>query len=381
VSRFAPLAISLAALGMLLIGQLQPETRLLVAGIPINTVIMGGCLIGAARLPVSRDDRAAAVCVLLLLVPISLSLFWSREPVAGALKILNLATSAVSVALMLRVAIGQVGLEQVLRWWLAAFWALLAAALVYKARYGFLSRDVNFFMNGPIVFARMMGIAALAAAYVYRGSFRWIAISCFSAAVLWTQSKGPFLALILAGAGVSILQLKGSRRGVAAVTVAAIVVGILIAAPWLEQFEFLRRFFVAASFLQQGIGGANYGSIGSRVEMVEQSLQLIAAEPLGVGLGSWAIRTGNIWAEYPHNFFLEVFSEGGLLLGGLSAIAFFLFLRTPSAVLASICWFLVLSQQFSGDLLDARFWLAFSVLAFMLPGSLAADGRRGSAAV
>lgn len=369
MTRVEPLTLCMAALGVLMIGQLQPDDRLFIAGIPLNTVLMTAVMLSALLLPLSRDDHVAAGCIVLLLLPLSLTLFWSREPGAGALKMLNLAASSVAAALILRVVVAEVGLEQMLRWWLGAFWALLVAALVYKARHGFLSRDVSFLMNGPIVFARMMGIAALSAAYVYRGPSRWLAVGCFAAAVLWTQSKGPLLSLILAGVGVSVLQLKGAHRAAAFAGFVLLGAGLWLALPWLQQFEFLRRYFQAAAFLQQGIGGANYGSIGSRVEMVEQSLRLIATEPFGVGVGSWAIRTGSVWAEYPHNFFLEVLSEGGILLGGLTATAFFLFLRTRSAVLASICWFLVISQQFSGDLLDARFWLAFSAFAFMLPAS------------
>lgn len=378
MNRLAELTAALLALGVLMIGQVQPEDRLLLSGIPVNTVIMAGFLVFALLLPLDRGARNSAFLVILLLVPVSLTLLWSREAGAGALKLFNLASSAVAAALLLRFAAGRVGLEQVLRWWLVAFWVLLAGALVYKARYGFLNRNVNFLMNGPIVFARMMGIAALAAAYVYRGAWRWIAVLGFAAAVLWTQSKGPLLALFVAGGGVAVLQLRGGRRALVIGSLVAIVAGVLLASQWLEQFPFLSRFFLAASVMQQGTADANYGSIGARVEMVDQSLRLIFTEPFGAGLGSWAIRTGNVWAEYPHNFFLEILGEGGLLLGGLSALAFFLFVGTPSAVLASFCWFLAISQQFSGDLLDARFWLALSTLAFMLPASLAAAGRTAS---
>lgn len=375
MNSIAPLVLSLAALGVLLIGQVQPEPRLILSGIPVNTLIMGGCVICAVMLPVTHADRAVAAAVVLLLLPLALSVYWSREAAAGALKIFNLGASAVSAALMLRVAIADVGLQQVLRWWVAAFAALLVAAFFFKLRFGFFDRGVNFFLNGPIVFARIMGIAALAAAYVYRGWLRWLAIIGFAMAVIWTQSKGPFLALMLTAVGVGIFQMQGVRRGFAIATSLTVVLSIVFFLPYLQKLEHFGRFFLAASFLQQGIGGSNYGSVGSRVEMAEQSLQMIAAEPFGVGVGSWAIRTGNIWAEYPHNFFLEILSEGGILLGGLSSVAFFLFLRTPHGVLASFCWFLMISQQFSGDLLDARFWLAFSALALMRSGPLSSNAQ------
>jgi hypothetical protein len=298
----------------------------------------------------------------LFLAPLLLTALWSLDPAAGLHKVGNLLLSATLGALLAGLAAQRVGLDAALRWWLAVLALLLTAALGYKLVFGFADRDVPFLMLGPIVFARFMGLGAILAACLLSGPARVLGITAFSLGVLWTASKGPLLALaivaILAG-----LTASGMRARVAAAVLTALAAGTLVlAADWLRMQPLFGRFFVALQVLDTGLNEANWGSIGSRLELLEVSLHQIAINPLGVGIGSWAPSTGLEWAEYPHNFFMEVLAEGGLIAGAFALIPFLWFFPPKDRVLTACCVFLAIGQQFSGDLLDARIWLTLSTL-------------------
>jgi hypothetical protein len=70
--------------------------------------------------------------------------------------------------------------------------------------------------------------------------------------------------------------------------------------------------------------------------------------------------------EYPHNFALEVASELGLILGPLAVLPYLAFLVSPVRELRYLALFLAFSQQTSGDLLDSRMWLAFSLASIAI---------------
>jgi hypothetical protein len=211
-----------------------------------------------------------------------------------------------------------------------------------------------------------MGVAGIIAYFVLKGWRRGLAIAVFFLAVLWTQSKGPLLALLLVLVAASVIEGRGIRRLI--LPIAMIVGGVVLAvmAATLADAPLLERLFVAASATSPGGGAANYGSIGARVETYTASLALIEQHPLGVGTGGWAAATGLYAMEYPHNFLLEVGSELGLALGPFLLVSYVGFLVSPVRELAYLAGFLALAQQTSGDLLDSRMWLALSLASVAL---------------
>jgi O-antigen ligase len=106
-------------------------------------------------------------------------------------------------------------------------------------------------------------------------------------------------------------------------------------------------------------------SISLRWAVIYGSFQAFLTNPiLGAGLGDWANNLSNLGFIYPHNFFVEVFVEGGIFLGFLFCIPYVIFLKNPKSMLFLVSFYLLLSQQVSGDILDSRYWLVFSILCF-----------------
>ena len=376
ISTIQGVLAALMAFAVLMIGQVNPDDRLLLAGLPLNVVLFLIAGIWACSISLPRADRVDSALMLAFLAPLFITLLWSLEPYEGFLKLGNLLISSFLAVLLSSIAVRCLGIRGTLMIWLSVLAALLVAALAFKALFGFVDRNVRFLFLGPIVFARFMGIAAILAAFILVGWQRVVAVVVFSLAVLWTASKGPLIALIVVAA-IAGLTLGGRRGRVATAGIAFFaVLAIALAAQWLEQHPVFGRFFVVLSILESGLDEANWGSIGSRFELIVASLAHLTLYPLGVGLGSWAASTGLEWAEYPHNFFMEMLTEGGLLLGSLALIPYFWFVSSRQRALVACCGFLAISQQFSGDLLDSRIWLAFSTLALIHRHGLV-DGRGG----
>ena len=94
--------------------------------------------------------------------------------------------------------------------------------------------------------------------------------------------------------------------------------------------------------------------------MWSKTIALIPDVPFGLGLGAWdrAVDT-KLPTPYPHNLFLELWSEGGLILGSFAAIPFVVFLFAPKNVFWYLAFCLFLAQMVSGDISDARFLMIF----------------------
>ena len=350
------------ALVVLMIGQYLPDLRLMLDGIPLNSFLLVQTALFALALPLSGAARRGIFVVIGMVLPLSVTLLWSRDAAWGASTLLDLTASAATASLLLAFALDRIGVDRTFKVWLVLLAALLVAAIAYKVQNGFFDREVNFLLNGPNVFARQMGLAALLSGFLLRGPFRWLGIVVFTLAVIWTQSKGPLLFLLLVGLGTGWLKLGLKGRTLVLVGLAGVVGALILLVDQLREVEFFRRFFVAAAVFDGGLGGENYGSVGSRVLLFSTAARMIAEHPLGIGIGSWMSLSGFYWAEYPHNFFLEVLLEGGLMLGAIAAVAYFAFLLSHNTMIVAMGAFLALCQQVSGGLADSRFWLAFACI-------------------
>jgi hypothetical protein len=350
------------ALVVLMIGQYLPDLRMMLDGVPLNSLLLVQTVLFALALPLSPSARRAIFIVIGMVLPLAVTLLWSRDAAWGAATLLDLTASAATASLLLAFSLERIGVDRTFRVWLVLLAALLVAAIAYKVQNGFFDREVNFLLNGPNVFARQMGLAALLSGFLLRGPFRWLGIVAFTLAVIWTQSKGPLLFLLLVGLGTGWLRLGAKGRILVLLGLAGVVAVLSLLLDQLRDVDFFRRFFVAAAVLEGGLGGENYGSVGSRVLLFSTAARMIAEHPLGIGLGSWMPLSGFFWAEYPHNFFLEVLLEGGLVLGTIAAVAYFAFLLSHNAMIVAMGAFLALCQQVSGGLADSRFWLAFACI-------------------
>jgi O-antigen ligase len=359
----ALLALALATVA-LLIGVAGPDPRLMVQGIALSSVLFLVAMVVVVVIPCLPGTREA---VLLALMPVSLlalTLPISLDPVAGAEKIFNLLASALVASVLMAAAVQRIGTESALRWVIVFMVVLLLGAVAYKIRYGFFDRQVLFLMNGPIVFARLMGLACLFCMVALSGFSRIVLALLFFLAVVWTASKGPILALVVTIALYTWLMGSRRERVVFVALLVALVVAVLVNYEWLAGWQPLSRVFLAIDVLSS-IGGTETDSVGSRILLIRESVDIVREHPLGIGIGSWSTHTGIRWAEYPHNFVLELWNEGGLVLGTLAAVPYLLFLARRVDAWWIACIFLLLCQQVSGDLLDSRYWLTFAIVGFL----------------
>ena len=198
----------------------------------------------------------------------------------------------------------------------------------------------------------------------------------FLAGLMASVARGPMVALSIVLLIRLVLWFKdGHRHTAVALTALSIVSGI-------GAYYFLRdagghKYTTKARELARLIeGDTTTGSAAARIDFYRSTLAAIPDRPLlGQGAGSWSVfYYGRDERAYPHNLFLEVAFEEGLL--GLGALLFFL-----ASVCSSIMWlygetksrhltlgvlvlYCVVVGMFSGDLDDNRllwFWIGMTL--------------------
>jgi O-antigen ligase len=120
--------------------------------------------------------------------------------------------------------------------------------------------------------------------------------------------------------------------------------------------------------------GSSSGSAGKRVDFYRATLEALPNQPLmGTGIGSWSrFYFGNDQRNYPHNLFLEIAFEEGLVglaaflallaLVGISVVRMVGASRSHFIVLGLLVLYSLIISLFSGDLDDNRLlWLWIGV--------------------
>jgi len=255
--------------------------------------------------------------------------------------------------------------------------------VLYKIKFGFWDREVRFFLNGPIVFGWLMGLHALFSLMIWakKGGARYIfSAVLFTFAVVWTQSKGPLLALGLCLAvfvlSVAKQNLKVFRNLVGGFTVLCVALAFNVDAV-LDSLEGSRLQSIAA--LVTGETQENdEGSIGSRGAMLEEAIGFIGdSAPFGIGVGEWPNRSRSGLA-YPHNQHLEVLVEMGVPWF-LLHITFIIFsLIKGNWELRIVMLFFFVASSVSGDVSYMRYLYPFALISISTYGfrSARASSRR-----
>lgn len=202
-------------------------------------------------------------------------------------------------------------------------------------------------LNGPIVFGQLMVISS--AIFLLYGNRKFIVASFPAALSLLSFSKGPILT------GLFILFLKRKKLFMALLF---LFVALFLMLP---RDLFDNRFFYFVESLYDSIASAdtsllfsgnNYGSIGSRLDQYLLAVNLLSDHPLGIGLGQWALVSD---LDYPHNYFVEILVEQGLIfgIGSLLTVLFF-FTKITDKNFKYIVMMFFLFSMFSGSILDNR---------------------------
>lgn len=360
---------------VILLGKVTPDDRLVISYIPLNTIFV--VVVGLYSLVIGLPARVIMLLGLWM-IPIHLLLItvaWSDDVETGMYKYVNFIASTGIAFIFFFDAIRRFGVAYVHRMVGVMLAVLLILAVIYKIKYGFLDRGVSFFLSGPIVFGRLMGIATIISLLYYKGIVKYIGAVIFSMAVAWTQSKAPVVFIIFILLMIAVLEFSNKERMWLATIFVSTIIAILIIVPLDDILKFFSRFVmlydlatsatstVASSAPSPTAGGEDI-STTDRIAFYLYSINLIEISPFGIGLGGWWRALPNdftVW--YPHNFFFELLAEGGVLLGIVASIPFMMFAFSRRKSFYYIGLFLLMAQQTSGSLVDARYLLLFSLLA------------------
>jgi O-antigen ligase len=198
----------------------------------------------------------------------------------------------------------------------------------------------------------------------------------FLAGLMASAARGPMVAVGIAVLiGVAKLLKEGTLRvATALILLFILVTGIGGAYLVLRQTDLGKYTAKAGELEVLFTQGSSSGSAGKRVDFYRATLAALPNQPLiGTGIGSWStFYFGNDQRNYPHNLFLEIAFEQGLV--GLAAFLTLLTLvgvATYRMIRASRSHFLVLGllilycaiiSMFSGDLDDNRLlWMWIGV--------------------
>jgi O-antigen ligase len=194
----------------------------------------------------------------------------------------------------------------------------------------------------------------------------------FIGGLMASAARGPMVAVGIASLiGMAFLMKEGQLRVITAIFMLFfLVVGLGGAYMVLRQTDMGKYTAKAGELGVLFTQGSSSGSAGKRVNFYEATLAAIPNQPLlGTGIGSWStFYFGNDQRNYPHNLFLEIAFEEGLV--GLTAFLALLLLvgisifrmvgasRSHFIVLALLVLYCLNISLFSGDLDDNRLlWL------------------------
>lgn len=237
---------------------------------------------------------------------------------------------------------------------------ILLFTIMYKMVFGFWSRETRFLLNGSIVFGWITGLYAMLSLYIFNkeGGVKFlIYLLAFTLAVLWSESKGALISLIVAAIYYLIDTKKIYWKIIFFVTLGFAYTtrnGIL---SWAEDKLEGHRLGAIFRVLNQNTGSQDEGSISIRSDMIAESTKLFKNNWFeGIGLGNYKFMTAYGF-DYPHNIHLEVFTETGLLIGSIYSIfIIYSFIKSPP-ILKSLILFFLIAASFSGDITYLRFLL------------------------
>lgn len=196
-----------------------------------------------------------------------------------------------------------------------------------------------------------------------RRAIWWLLVVVGSVLVATIGSRGPFVSLIFAGFGSTLLSIvfAGRRLRVAVVTAIAVIGLLYYAYTSLPDDRISRLFTQVVDVPRQGL--------------YQSALRSIEQEPIGIGWGGFrnlpnVSDTFGSAGAYPHNIFLETFAEGGVVaIAGLILFIGISLKRirrisddAAGAIIFSLGIYWLLAAQTSSDINSNRMtWIALAV--------------------
>lgn len=238
---------------------------------------------------------------------------------------------------------------------------VLVATVIYKYKVSgdFFDRDDGrFLLNGPIVFGWIMGFACLTILHcVIREGLplRYLYLAViFLLALLWTQSRGPLVALAVMLTAVLAAGLKLRRARLIIGGLAVLSVALYFFVP----IEFFSRLLLILELFFSDTTVISASTDVRAAAWIDAQKMFVNNPLVGVGVSNWQFSSDYGWLQYPHSVLLEVAAEGGVIgvLAVVGTLAFVFRMSTTWGRLV-LCYF-VICCSFSGDFSYFRFILS-----------------------
>lgn len=230
--------------------------------------------------------------------------------------------------------------------------------------------------GGPIVLSRWLCMGALISFFFAPlKKYRLILFPLFILIALFTGSRGPLLALFFTLSIYFLLNFRKLFYKTMAILSLLIVIGVMTGlVEYFQQFSTVARVFMNFTI-------DSSTSTSGRFSLINLAFRDIIDNPLGIGIGNWlsnSLDTNYLLIKgfnYPHNIFLEIFLEMGVIVGVLFLIYTILVLSRAMRLLRFsrqnsivklffyVLIFLLFNAQVSGDLSDSR--LLFIIMAVL----------------
>ena len=247
----------------------------------------------------------------------------------------------------------------------------LATGLIYSSLIFFIAWTTggrgSILIGGPNVATRIVFFALMSALYLWALTKNMLYVSLvpiLAISVILLGSRGGIVGAVVTGLSFLVLSIGRIRPSLIKATV-LVVCGFAVARlspiwPTVERV-FITR-VVNLLILTPHTAGRNF--------FWDQSLTYIGTSPIvGMGLGSHYYLMGH----YPHNVFLEVLLNAGLLAFApflasvvCALIVLYRARSSPSLPIAILPLYMMIVGSFSGDMHDFRFFFLWSMIACSL---------------
>lgn len=358
ISRVIPERADLGALG---------EARYLALA-----VLLGAVFVLRRDASPRADTRASAwtASLLLFYAYLGLSYLWTPSRAASAPFLIDIFLLAVFALLLIESSRDDPpkAARVVLRVTVIAGVVFAVAGL---ARFAAGADRASAFSGGPNVFARIAGAGAIAALYEWSagGRARWAWLACVPlclVAVILSGSRGGLLATSVAlGLLLVVLFTRPKLKRLlppVAFVLAGLAVIALIFAP-------VRR-MLADRYIRQTLLA---GQDGGRGDAAEEAWRVFLQDPV---FGAGYYSSAGTGVTHPHNIFLHVLSDGGLVGFVILLVVIGMLLarwRHPTSdaqrTLFAIAALYFVSSWFSGIYYDHRFIWFYAGLFMLAPAA------------
>lgn len=243
--------------------------------------------------------------------------------------------------------------ELVINCFLITIFVIALIAIPYKIMNGFMNRATSFGVLGSIPFGWVNGMAFILVGLKEKKRVNdYLLMLFFVLMVFWTGSKGPLLALMVIVL-FNFNKILGKKVSTKIITFFLLLVFGIIISQYADDVRSIRSFIAFFENPEEYMEGVGSGSIGSRSNYITLALDTFFDHPiLGSGFGTFS-EVNFTDHKYPHNIYVELLAEGGLVCFILFMIL--LLKNYYKTKIGQGILFMLICLSFSGDISYFRY--------------------------